>query len=970
MNKIIVTVFTLCLSTSIMALPPNDKLAIQREISNYFLRYDNNNNSLPEQIRILNFDIDDNAKTIKLEISNSFAAQELTLKSVKKIYKKISKIFPSQYDHYKMIIISCGMPIEQLATDATITDNENNKFWGEIDYHDEPWVTDASRPYNITHGLYDRHISLWASHGRYYDNDKNVWKWQRPNLFGTTEDLFTQTIVVPYLIPMLQNAGACVFTPRERDWQKNEYIVDNDISKASNYLEVNVKGEWKSCEGKGFSFHDGTYNDGENPFEQGTARTIKATKSKNKFSLISYQPTFASSGKYAVYVSYQTMENSVPDAEYIVYHNGSETHFRVNQTMGGGTWVYLGTFDFASGNNQYNRVVITNNSHNHGVVTADAVRFGGGMGNIERGGSVSGLPRCLEGARYSAQWAGAPTTVYDSKDNGNDYGDDINVRPYMTNWLAGGSCYVPTIEGKKVPIELSLAVHSDAGYDKIGNDIIGSLAVCTTNFNEGRLNSGVSRMSSYDFAKTLLDGFDRDLGDFAGKWSRRYLWDKNYSETRNPEVPSAIIETLSHQSFPDMKLGQNPNFRFCMARSLYKSIVRYINNAHGKPTVIQPLAPNMFKIEFTDNNDVKLSWKATDDKLEPSAYPTAYNVYTAIGGLDFDNGSLVTKNYAILHILPGIQYNFKVTAVNRGGESFPTEVLSALYQPSATKTVLVVNGFDLLSSPAIIDNDSIQGFDFNKDPGVSYGLTAGWNGKQVCFDKKKIGIEGPGGLGYCGDELAGNFIAGNDFDYVKEHTEAIASAGKYNVVSCSAHAIERGDIKLSNYNAIDLILGLQKNDMNSLKYYKTFTPEMQNALQTYTRNHGNIIVSGSYIASDMTTDSEKMFLKNILKITTTESDSANSNLQINGLGKQFYLFRSLNEAHYAATASDEITPVAGAICAMQYNNGSGAAVGYQGKDYNSFAVGFPLECITSTKERNDIIRGILNYVMPDTVKSK
>ena len=453
MNKIIVTVFTLCLSTSIMALPPNDKLAIQREISNYFLRYDNNNNSLPEQIRILNFDIDDNAKTIKLEISNSFAAQELTLKSVKKIYKKISKIFPSQYDHYKMIIISCGMPIEQLATDATITDNENNKFWGEIDYHDEPWVTDASRPYNITHGLYDRHISLWASHGRYYDNDKNVWKWQRPNLFGTTEDLFTQTIVVPYLIPMLQNAGACVFTPRERDWQKNEYIVDNDISKASNYLEVNVKGEWKSCEGKGFSFHDGTYNDGENPFEQGTARTIKATKSKNKFSLISYQPTFASSGKYAVYVSYQTMENSVPDAEYIVYHNGSETHFRVNQTMGGGTWVYLGTFDFASGNNQYNRVVITNNSHNHGVVTADAVRFGGGMGNIERGGSVSGLPRCLEGARYSAQWAGAPTTVYDSKDNGNDYGDDINVRPYMTNWQAGGACCVLTSEGKRVPIE-------------------------------------------------------------------------------------------------------------------------------------------------------------------------------------------------------------------------------------------------------------------------------------------------------------------------------------------------------------------------------------------------------------------------------------------------------------------------------------------------------------------------------------
>ena len=39
---------------------------------------------------------------------------------------------------------------------------------------------------------------------------------------------------------------------------------------------------------------------------------------------------------------------------------------------------------------------------------ADAVRFGGGMGNISRGGKTSGLPRYLEGARYAAQWSGFP----------------------------------------------------------------------------------------------------------------------------------------------------------------------------------------------------------------------------------------------------------------------------------------------------------------------------------------------------------------------------------------------------------------------------------------------------------------------------------------------------------------------------------------------------------------------------------
>ena len=61
--------------------------------------------------------------------------------------------------------------------------------------------------------------------------------------------------------------------------------------------------------------------------------------------------------------------------------------------MGGGTWVYLGTFDFDRGSNAYNRVVLSNYSRSKGVVTTDAVRFGGGMGNITRGGTTSGLPR-------------------------------------------------------------------------------------------------------------------------------------------------------------------------------------------------------------------------------------------------------------------------------------------------------------------------------------------------------------------------------------------------------------------------------------------------------------------------------------------------------------------------------------------------------------------------------------------------
>ena len=962
MRRILVAIgFFLTFSMPSLAQTTKENTSITNAIESFLSNYCIEKKHSSESIHINKLQIDNSKKTINISISNSFANIEFTSKEVKKIFKGIKKKLPSWYKDYQLVVQTCGIPLQYLPDDSKIPDDEGNRFWGDIEYNGQPWTSNVSRPFNISHGLYNKHVTIWASHGSYYDSEKGVWKWQRPNLFGTTEDLFTQTIVVPYLIPMLQNAGAVVFTPRERDWQTEELIIDNDVSKQPSYLEVNVKGNWETAPQKGFSYHSGTYENGENPFIAGTARMIKATKS-NRYSLISYQPQFNKEGRYAVYVSYQTLEKSVPDAEYIIYHKGEATRFNVNQTMGGGTWVYLGTFDFAQGNSQDNRVVITNHSKHHGIVTSDAVRFGGGMGNIERGGIVSGYPRCLEGARYYAQWAGAPSSVYNSKLGQNDYADDINSRPYMSNWLGGGSCFEPSIEGKKVPIELSLAVHSDAGYDKDGG-LIGSLAICTTNFNEGKLNAGISRLTSKDLANRLLNGFDRDLPSIANHWIRRYLWDRNYSETRNPEVPSAIIETLSHQNFPDVLLGQGPNFKFTMARSLYKTITRFINEGHGNPTIIQPLAPGNFKIEFTSIDNIKLSWTPTEDNLEPSAHPTAYVVYTAIGNSGYDNGIVVKEPFYNIKTVPGAQYSFKITGINRGGESFPTEELSAYRQEGASKTILVVNGFDRLSGPSVIDDDEKQGIELDKDPGVSYGLTAGWNGRQLNFDKAKMGIEGPGGLGYSGNELAGKFIMGNDFSAVKSHTEAIASAKKYNVVSCSMQAFETSSIDLSKYQAIDLIYGLQKYNKYALKNYQVLSKTSQDLLRNYTKNHGNLIVSGSYIGGEMQDNEKSTFLNDVLKAIYQQNDSSQIGEQINGLGTTFCIYRQGNSRHYAATSVDRLSPTMNAICAMQYSDGSSAAVGYQGSDYHCFTIGFPLECIKSNKERNEIMRGILQYIM-------
>lgn len=837
--------------------------------------------------------------------------------------------------------------------------------WGKIEYKGKPWTQNTSQPYKITQGLQNRHLALWASHGHYYDQEKAKWKWQRPYLFSTTEDLYTQTIVVPYLIPMLENAGAVVFTPRERDWQKQEVIIDNDTHKAPQYLEVNTQATWTKTSQPGFAQQKKYYFEGDNPFQQGTARMATTTKNQRRASLVSYQPNIPEAGKYAVYVSYQTQQNSAPDAQYIIYHKGQQTEYRVNQQMGGGTWVYLGTYDFDAGCNQYNRIVVTNHSKTKKtVVTTDAVRLGGGMGNIVRGEDISHQPRCLEAARYYAQWAGAPQTIYSTKGGNDDYSDDINVRPLMTNWLAGGSIYQPASQGLNVPIELALAVHSDAGYNTDGETLVGPLAICTTNFNDGRYNSGVSRMMSKDFAADLLDNLISDLRQTYHCFEPRYLWDRNYAETRLPEIPSAILETLSHQSFPDMRYGQDPNFKFTLARSVYKTILRFINKQHGKNCIVQPLPPKDFQMSWTTKGTLQLSWKPQNDPVEPTAKAQRYIVYTAQGKEGFDNGQIVEHGTTYqVKLQPGQTYSFRVAALNDGGTSFPSETLAAIYNPQADKNILVVNGFERLSSPAIVNDQTRQGFDLDDDIGVSYGLTAGWSGRQTCFDRAQMGKSGENGLGYSSDELTGNFIAGNTFDYTVTHTTSIAQNQRYNVISTSVESVLRGEIDLSQYHAVDLILGLQRNDGHSLQPYKTFPPKLQQALRQYSQQGGALLVSGAYIGTDMRSPEEQQFLHEILHLSHMPGGDPVEKNTVTGLGRAFHIINQLNHRQYAVQHPEVLIPEDDAFCAIAYEDGRSAAVAWQGGPAKTFTIGFPFETIEESQQ-TEIMQGILGFLLP------
>jgi len=392
-----------------------------------------------------------------------------------------------------------------------------------------------------------------------------------------------------------------------------------------------------------------------------------------------------------------------------------------------------------------------------------------------------------------------------------------------------------------------------------------------------------------------------------------------------------------------------------------------VSRMHHTKYVVTPLTPNRLRVELTGKGSAKLSWHPVKDPDEATAEPTGYIVYTAIGKNGFDNGQYVKgKNTSItIDLEPQQLYSFYVTAVNEGGESFPSETVSAYDVPGSQKSVLIVNGFHRLASPAVRNNAAEQGFDMKMDPGVTYGRTAGWLGYQTSFDKTQMGRETRTGLGYTNDSLMGQFIAGNDFNYIRTHAEAIASAQRFSISSCSAECLNTNEVRPTEYQMMDLILGLEKNDGWSLRQYQAFPPMLRQHLQLFTKRGGALLVSGSYIGSDMAAPAERRYLEDILKVSYEgmNCDSLQRD-SIQGLGTTFDFYRHLNETHYAATHPEILQPVAPAFTAMAYADSYSACVAYDGKDYKAMTIGFPFECIKDEQKRLSLMRGILRFLLP------
>lgn len=938
---------------------------IHTRIGDYFKQYKCEIDLV--NVKVDKTEISNSGKVIEIFLNNNFSYQLFRNETVDSIYAGIRQSLPDEFSDYSISVYTNGRKIENLIPNYQKTPIDQNLLWNSTAYTGAPWITNVSKPYTIKKGLQNIHLSVTPSHGYYYESiDTAYWKWQRPALFCTREDLLTQSFAYPYLIPMLENAGAIVYSARERDWQTNCVIVDNTSKKPSYQEESEKKGLWHTRSGSGY------YVDSSRicrEAEHASVRVIDSNvgKSSNIGSSM-WIPEIPEDGDYAVYVTYQSYHNSITNARYIVFHAGGTTIFHVNQQMGGGTWVYLGTFRFLKGRGANGMVSLDNTSNQTGIVCADAVRFGGGFGDEVRGGSISGKARYLEGARYYTKFSGAPDSIYLKYNGTDDYREDIQARPRMTNWLSGGSVFNDSMQGARVPIELSFALHTDAGYSS-GDSIIGSLGIYTTNHNDGFLGSGLSRDVSRDLSDMILSGLKNDIENAIGRtWTERGLWDKDYCESREPQIPSMILELLSHQNYYDLKLAHDPNFRFLVSRSIYKSILKYVNFMHGRQYVVQPLPVHHFMIkEDADKGAIRLTWKPKIDPLEPNAMAESYILYTAIDDEGFDNGNHITHPYFDFHPIPGHIYRFNVTAVNAGGESFPSETLSAYISKTNKKFILIVNGFQRLSGPESIETDTTLGFDILSDPGVSYIKSPILCGIQQNFDKNDIDLDEKLSLGVSGDEYDGRVIAGNSFNYPYIHGKAIASE-EVSFVSCSRESVESGEVLLDDYIMIDLIMGLQKRSASDTilnNNYSTFSSALQMELTDYLNQGGRLLTSGSYIGTDMNkTPLDSFFITNCLKYKSDGRINNSYNNNIKGNKINFVIRRFSDSDNYGLIHPDIISPTGKATSLFTYDNSSySAGVAYKGNDYRCITLGFPFESIVDEYSRNKAMRSFIKYLV-------
>jgi uncharacterized lipoprotein YddW (UPF0748 family) len=737
----------------------------------------------------------------------------------------------------------------------------------------QPPVPGQGRPDGALRG---KAVWLSAGHGWYWSETLNRWNTQRPNCFGIVEDFSNAEAVDYYLARYLWNAGADVWLVRDRGFSPHEVIVDNDVG-APTYVET---GTWLTSTLTGYA--GSTY--------RWTTSTLAPSATAT------WRPDLPAAGWYPVWAWYRHGANRPIDARYEVHHAGGVTQVSLSQEIHGTTWRYLGEFYFEAGTS--GRVSLLSESSDPGqAVIADAVRFGSGPGSIVAPGGTSGRPRWEEAARYWAEYQGAPPEVY---------ADDVTARPLYAEWeVAKG-------EVGEATEAVYVSWHTNAGGGT-GTDSFVHVTEPTT---------GSLELQDALHAELIADL--RAAWDPA--WVNRGQKAADLGELRElSTIPGVLLEVAFHDTEDpgDADDLREPYFRQIAARAVYQGIVKYHAARAGTQPHLLPEPPERLAARNSGGGQITLTWAAPpccDGVVGDAA--TSYRVYHSSGGRGFGDGiPTAATSLDLTGLAPGSLHFFRVTAVNDGGESFPTAVVAAAVPVvPGPVDLLVVDGFDRLDQAALVPQ---------------------WESPALGTARRM-------------------FLARmNRYDYAVEHATALAACG-ISFDGAVNEAVAVGDVALDSYDAVDWFVGEESAAGAALDAAE------RALLADYQAGGGGLLLSGSDVGYDLVEGGrDPAFYRDVLKAAYAGDDAGTYAFAGTAGGPFEGIHGTFDDGTghaYDVDRPDQLDAVPGARVVATYDGGAGAAVAYDGSARLIY-LGFPLEAIAETGVRHDVACAAVDFLL-------
>lgn len=525
-------------------------------------------------------------------------------------------------------------------------------------------------------GLNGKTVFVSAGHGWYRFGTilTGTYKTQRPVYplspypagEGIIEDFNNAEAVNQYLLKYLRNSGADAWTVRERDMNTAMIIVDNA---SVDFATQGAQGAWSSGSGG----------------QAGTYRYAAINATATATATWTFTPT--TSATYAVYVWFPNVTATrTLEAHYYIDHAGGTTPITLTQTRDGNNWRYVGDFPFYA--TQAGRIRLTNQSTTAGaIVLADAIRVGGGRGDVSLNGApVSNKPRWEEQSSQYAKWVNEPDAGVVS---------DVWIRPRYAEWEK---------ETGEDAVYISWHTNGATGYTTArGTETYRYLSPTVTSGSDTLQNAVHTELlsalrTSWDATWPDRGQLQRDLGE-VGQLST---------------MPGVLIENGFHDNPTDATAMKDPRFMDISARAIYHGLVKYWNSIDPNvPLIYLPEPPTRLQVRNSGAGQVTLTWQPgpTDGSGPLGDAATTYRVYTSPDGFGWDNGVLVASTtYTLSNLTPNQLIYFKVTGVNVGGESFTTPVLAARVAASGSASILIVYGFERIDGLGDIQqNDPNEG---------------------------------------------------------------------------------------------------------------------------------------------------------------------------------------------------------------------------------------------------------------------